>query len=111
VATILHSPAPARHDVMVSELAADFTERDRALLDFERTWWQLDVSREEAIRARFQCSADEYYAELNRVLELPGAMDHDPLVVRRHQRRRARRHRDVLEPTPATTADRGGAQA
>jgi hypothetical protein len=109
--TILHSSARSSHHVTVSEFAAELTERDRALLDFERTWWLLDVSRDDAIRARFQCSADEYYAELNRVLELPAAMDHDPLVVRRHQRRRARRHRDLLEPTTGTTADRGGAQA
>ena len=79
------------------------------MLDFERTWWQVDSPREEAIRARFDCSTDDYYAELNRVLELPEAMDHDPLVVRRFQRRRVRRRRDLLGP--GTSATRGGAQA
>lgn len=84
-----------------------FSERHREMLAFERTWWQLDAPRDEAIRARFGCSTDEYYAELNRVLELPEAMDHDPLVVRRFQRRRLRRRRDLLDPATAT---RGGPQ-
>jgi hypothetical protein len=75
------------------------------MLEFERTWWQLDAPRDESIRARFGCSTDEYYAELNRVLELPEAMDHDPLVVRRFQRRRLRRRRGLLDPATAT---RGG---
>jgi hypothetical protein len=86
-----------------------FTARHRAMLDFERTWWQLDTPREEAIRARFGASTDDYYAELNRVLELPEAMDHEPLVVRRFQRRRLRRRRDLLDP--ATAATRGDARA
>ena len=83
----------------------EFTDRHRAMLDFERTWWQLDDPRDEAIRARFACTTDDYYAELNLVLELPEAMDHDPLVVRRFQRRR----RSLLDP--GTAATRGGAQA
>jgi hypothetical protein len=72
-------------------------ERQRAMLDFERKFWTFDEPREAQIRARFQCSADEYYAELNELLELPAAMDHDPLVVRRLQRQRARRRRERLD--------------
>ena len=87
----------------------EFTDRHRAMLDFERTWWQLDDPRDEAIRARFACTTDDYYAELNLVLELPEAMDHDPLVVRRFQRRRLRRRRSLLDP--GTAATRGGAEA
>lgn len=92
----------------MSEPAAGLTERDRALLDFERTWWQLEVSRDEAIRARFGCTADEYSAELNRVLQLPAAMEHDPLVVRRFQRSRARRRRDRLDTISGMGVTRGG---
>lgn len=73
------------------------TERQRELLDFERTWWQFDEHRDDLIRARFGCEPDEYYAELNRVLELPAAMAHDPLVVRRFHRRRLRRRRLLSE--------------
>jgi len=83
------------------------TERQRELLDFERTWWQFDEHRDDLIRARFGCEPDEYYAELNRVLELPAAMAHDPLVVRRFRRRRVRRRRLLSEggPAPDATAD------
>ena len=78
----------------------ELTERHRQMLDFERTWWQFDEPRDDLIRARFGCTADEYYAELNRVLELPGAMAHDPLVVRRFHRRRARRRRMLHDSHP-----------
>jgi hypothetical protein len=81
----------------------DLTDRQRDVLDFERTWWQFDQSRDELIRARFGCAPDEYDAELEDVLEHPGAMRHDPLVVRRFQRRRLRRRRTLIEGTPHTT--------
>jgi hypothetical protein len=87
------------------------TDRHRDMLDFERTWWQFDDPRDELIRARFDCNADEYYAELNQVLELPGAMAHDPLVVRRFQRRRLRRRRSLMESgSAANKGSLGGAQ-
>ena len=72
-------------------------DRQRAILDFERTWWSLDDPRDRAIRARFQCSVDEYHAELNDMLELPAAAEHDALLVRRLQRQRSRRRRERLE--------------
>jgi hypothetical protein len=72
------------------------TERQLAILDLERTWWQHDEPKELVIRARFQCSPDEYHAELNTLLELPEALDHDPLVVQRLRRQRNRRRRDRL---------------
>ena len=73
------------------------TERQQAILEFERTFWTYDDPKETVIRARFQCSADEYYAELNELLELPAALEHDPLVVRRLQRQRVRRRRERLD--------------
>jgi hypothetical protein len=81
----------------------ELTDRQRDVLDFERTWWQFDQSRDELIRARFGCAPDEYDAELEDVLEHPGALRHDPLVVRRFQRRRLRRRRTLIEGTPNTT--------
>ena len=78
------------------------------MLEFERTSWTFDEPKELLIRARFQCSADEYYAELNALLEQPEAMAHDPLVVRRVQRQRLRRRRQRLD----TANDaQGGAHA
>jgi hypothetical protein len=84
------------------------SERHRAMLDFERTWWDQGEPKEALIRARFQCTADEYYAELNDLLEQPEAMEHDPLVVRRLQRHRARRRRQRLDAGPDA---QGGAHA
>ncbi len=73
------------------------SERHQAMLEFERNFWTFDEPKETLIRARFNCSADEYYAELNDLLETPEAMDHDPLVVRRLQRQRLRRRRERLD--------------
>lgn len=67
------------------------------MLELERTFWTFDEPKEAVIRARFQCSADEYYAELNELLERPEALAHDPLVVRRLRRQRLRRLRERLE--------------
>ncbi len=81
------------------------SERHQAMLDFERSWWSFDEPKEMLIRARFQCSADEYYVELNDLLDRPEAMDHDPLVVRRLQRHRVRRRRERLDT--GTDSQRG----
>jgi Protein of unknown function (DUF3263) len=72
------------------------SERHQAMLEFERTFWTYDEPKEAVIRARFQCSADDYYTELTELLEQPAAMTHDPLVVRRLQRQRVRRRRELL---------------
>ena len=84
------------------------SERHQAMLEFERSYWTFDEPKEMLIRARFQCSADEYYAELNELLEQPAAMAHDPLVVRRVQRQRLRRRRQRLD---IANEAHGGAQA
>ncbi len=70
------------------------TDRQRAILDFERSWWTLDEPRDLAIRARFQCSVDEYRTELHELLDAQGTADIDPLLVRRLQRQRSRRRRE-----------------
>jgi hypothetical protein len=80
-----------------SEAVDVISERHQAMLEFERTWWNHDEPKDALIRARFQCSADDYYAELNDLVAQPGAMEHDPLVVRRLQRHRLRRRRERLE--------------
>jgi hypothetical protein len=75
---------------MRANLSGMLSERHAAMLDFERSWWSNTEPREHVIRARFQCSPDEYQAELSAVLDDPAAMDHDPLVVRRLTRLRLR---------------------
>jgi len=71
-------------------------ERSRALLDFERESWKLDIPKERAIRERFGFSPARYHQLLNRVLERPEALTYDPMLVRRLLRvRDARRRRRV----------------
>ncbi len=86
----------------------ELTERERALLNFEGTWWTFDDSKETLVRATFSCSLDEYYQELNRLLEVPAALAHDPLVVRRLIRLRDRRRRARLEGPAQVDDARGG---
>ena len=90
--------------------AVMLSERDTAMLDFERAWWNNDEPRDQVIRARFQCSPDEYQVELTKVLDDPEAMDHDPLVVRRLKRLRLRARKARLDGT-ATVASGEGAHA
>jgi hypothetical protein len=84
------------------------SERHAAMLDFERSWWNNDEPRDQVIRARFQCSPDEYHAELTTVLDDPAAMDHDPLVVRRLTRLRLRARK--LRHDGADLASSGGGE-
>ena len=71
----------------------ELTERDRAILDFERSWWTESGPKEAAIRERFELSATRYYEILNELLESDDAYAYDPLVVRRLRRLRDRRRR------------------
>ena len=75
---------------------SELDDRSRALLDFERESWKLDVPKERAIRERFGFSATRYHQLLNRTLERPEALAYDPMLVRRLLRvRDARRRRRV----------------
>ena len=69
------------------------TERDRAILDFESSWWSDAGPKEQLIHERFELSGSRYYQILNELLEMPEAYEHNPLVVRRLQRLRDRRRR------------------
>jgi hypothetical protein len=73
------------------------TERDRAILDFERSWWREPGPKEQAIKDRFDLSSTRYYEILGELLALPEAEDYDPLVVRRLRRQRDKRRRARYE--------------
>jgi hypothetical protein len=75
--------------------------RERAILDFERTWWSLPGPKEQAIRAELELSPTRYYQLLADLIESGEAMDYDPLVVRRLRRLRDRRRRARWEGRPA----------
>ena len=89
----------------------ELTGRERALLDFESTWWTLDEAKDTLIRSTFACSLDDYYQELNRLIEVPAALMYDPLVVRRLLRLRDRRRRARLEGPARVEDAHGGTNA
>lgn len=73
------------------------SDRDRAILDFERSWWTEPGPKETAIRQRFDLSPTRYYQVLADLLESVEAIAYDPLVVRRLRRLRDRRRRARFE--------------
>ena len=81
----------------------ELTDRDRAILDFERSWWTESGPKEAAIRERFELSATRYYQILNELLEAPEAYEYDPLVVRRLVRMRDRRKKTRHESLQASS--------
>jgi uncharacterized protein DUF3263 len=68
-------------------------ERSRAILDFEREWWQHPGTKDRAIRARFGHSPTRYYQLLNHLIDSPDAMAYDPMLVKRLGRLRVARRR------------------
>lgn len=73
------------------------SERDKAILDFERSWWTEPGPKETAIRQRFELSGARYYQILGELIDSPDALAYDPLVVRRLRRLRERRRRARFE--------------
>ncbi len=73
------------------------TERDKQIIDFERTWWAEPGPKDVAIREQFELSTTRYYQLLNELLDADEAIDYDPLVVRRLRRLRERRRRARYE--------------
>jgi len=78
------------------------SDRDRAILDFERSWWTEPGPKELAIRERFDLSPTRYYQVLNELLDCGDALAYDPLVVRRLRRMRDRRRRARFQGRPAS---------
>jgi uncharacterized protein DUF3263 len=77
------------------------SERDRAMLDFERSWWTEPLRKEDAIRKRFGLSATRYRQILASLIDSEEAEAFDPLVVRRLRRARDQRRRARYEGRPA----------
>jgi hypothetical protein len=73
--------------------AKELSERDIAMLDFERQWWRFAGSKEEAIRAKFDMNATRYFQLLNALLDSSEALEHDPLLVKRLRRLRDSRQK------------------
>lgn len=68
------------------------TDRDRAILEFERLRWRYQGAKEGEALSRFGLSSTRYYQVLDRLLDHPGAEEYDAETVRRLRRiRDARR--------------------
>ena len=67
------------------------TDRELAILDFERTPWEVAGSKESAIRERFGISPSRYYQIRDSLLDRAEALEYDPLLVRRLRKSRIQR--------------------
>ena len=81
----------------------ELSERDLAVLGFEKQWWKYAGAKEQAVRELFDLSATRYYQVLNALIDSPEALVHDPMLVKRLRRMRASRQR-------ARTARRQGVE-
>ncbi len=67
------------------------SQRDKMVLDFERSWWLLPGPKDRAIREHLGVSAGTYYLTLRRLIDEPAALEYDPLTIRRLKRVKAAR--------------------
>jgi hypothetical protein len=81
------------------------SDRDRAILDFERSWWTEAGPKDTAIRDRFELSGTRYYQLLTDLIDDQDALDYDPLLIRRLRRARDRRRRARVEGRPMSQLD------
>ncbi|WP_370326968.1 DUF3263 domain-containing protein [Euzebya sp.] len=86
----------------------ELSDRDRAVLDFERDWTAHQGGKLAAIAATFGFSPTRYYQVLAELVDSPAAERHDPLLVRRLRRRRRARH--ARTTAPGLTDHRGRGQ-
>ena len=86
----MDSSSAARH--LEAGLAArELTDRDRAILEFERQWWRYAGAKESAIKELFDMSAPRYYQMLNDLIDREDALLASPMLVKRLRRLRQAR--------------------
>jgi len=67
----------------VNTLLAVLTRQERAILDFERTWWVEAGPKDRAIELDLGLTAAAYYERLRALVREPAALAYDPLTVKR----------------------------
>lgn len=67
------------------------TDLERQILDFESQWWRARGNKEKEIRQLFGWSTVRYAQKLNRVVDNPEALAHNPILVNRLRRIRSER--------------------
>lgn len=86
-------PPDTAADAPTPETAA-LSERDAAVLAFEKQWWKYAGAKEQAVRELFDLSATQYYQVLNTLLDSPAALAAEPMLVKRLRRMRSSRQRE-----------------
>ncbi|MCL2490788.1 MAG: DUF3263 domain-containing protein [Propionibacteriaceae bacterium] len=69
----------------------ELTLRERALLDFEASWWRSRSPKADQIRTQFALSAPRYYQIVNALIDRPEALAYNPVLVQRLRRLREQR--------------------
>ncbi|MFC6154244.1 DUF3263 domain-containing protein [Nocardioides yefusunii] len=77
----------------VEQPHATLSDREIAVLAFERQWFKYAGAKEQAIRETFDMSSTRYYQVLNALIDRDDALESDPLLVRRLRRLREQRQR------------------
>jgi len=67
------------------------SERDKAVLDFESSWWLYPGPKDRAVREYLSMSSTRFYQVLRRLIDNPDALEYAPLTVRRLRRVRDQR--------------------
>ena len=86
----MYQAASANSHTGLSQLS-QLSERDQAILGFERQWWKYSGAKEAAIRELFDMSSTRYYQLINTLIDTPEAMEFDPMLVKRLRRMRSSR--------------------
>jgi hypothetical protein len=79
----------------------ELSERDRAILEFEGSWWTVPGPKEAAIKSRLGLSPSRYREILSALIDSPEAEMASPLLIRRLRRERDRRRRARYQGRPA----------
>lgn len=77
------------------------SERERAILEFEGSWWTRPGPKEAAIKEQLGLSASRYREILAGLIDSPEAESLAPLLIRRLRRERDRRRRARYAGRPA----------
>ena len=86
----MYQAASASSHTGLSQLS-QLSERDQAILGFERQWWKYSGAKEAAIRELFDMSSTRYYQLINTLIDTPEALEFDPMLVKRLRRMRSSR--------------------
>lgn len=73
------------------------SDRDRAILEFERGWWLEPGTKESALRSHLDLSPSRYRQLLYALVDDPDALAFDALVVRRVRKIRERNRKARFE--------------